>query len=84
MSTVALSPSAAKGISKALDQDVYGVENAERMAWLLLLLKKCEDLPEWFPKGKWATIQDIESQVDAAVDNALKGHVRPSGRRALF
>jgi len=69
MSTVALSASAAKGISKALDQDVYGVENAERMAWLVLLLKKCEDRAEWFPKGKWATIQHIESQVDAAVDN---------------
>lgn len=67
MSTVSLSSSAAEGIGKALDQDVYGVETAERMAWLVLLLKKCEDRPEWFPRGKWATIQEIERQLDSAV-----------------
>lgn len=68
MSTVSLSNSAADGIGKALNQDVFGVETAERMAWLVLLLKKREDLPEWFPRGKWATIQHIESQVDAAAN----------------
>jgi hypothetical protein len=68
VSTVSLSNSAAEGIGKALDQDVYGVEGADRMAWLVLLLKRCEDRPEWFPKGKWATIQHIEKQLDEAVD----------------
>ena len=37
------------------------------MAWLVLLLKECEDRPEWFPKGKWATIQHIEGQINEAV-----------------
>jgi len=68
MSTISLSSSAAEGISKALSQDVYGVETAERMAWLVLLLQKREDRPEWFPHGKWATIQHIEQQISAAVD----------------
>ncbi|MDR5729689.1 MAG: hypothetical protein RB191_19915 [Terriglobia bacterium] len=67
--TISLSNSAAEGIGKALDQDVYGVETAERMAWLVLLLKKCEDRPEWFPRGKWATIQHIESQLNEAIDS---------------
>jgi hypothetical protein len=67
VSEVSLSRSATEGIGKALNQDVYGVETAERMAWLVLLLKSREDLPEWFPRGKWATIQHIESQLNAAV-----------------
>jgi hypothetical protein len=66
--TVSLSSSAAEGIGRALDQDVYGVEGADRMAWLVLLLKKCEDRPEWFPRGKWATIQHIEGQISSAVE----------------
>lgn len=68
MSDVSMSKSAAQGIANALDQDVYEVETVERMAWLVLLLKKCEDRPEWFPRGKWATIQSIERQLDDAVD----------------
>ena len=68
MSTVTLSGTTAEAIGHALDQDVYPVENASRMAWLVLLLKKCEDRPEWFPRGKWATIQHIEQQIDNAVD----------------
>jgi hypothetical protein len=29
-------------------------------AWVHFQLKVAEDRPEWFPKGKWATIQAIE------------------------
>lgn len=30
-------------------------------AWVLLQLKVADDCPEWFPRGKWATIQVIET-----------------------
>ena len=33
-------------------------------AWLCYLLKAAPDTAEWFPKGKWATIQEIERQLD--------------------
>lgn len=77
--TVSLSTSAAAGIGLALDQDVYGVETPERMAWLVLLLKKCEDRPEWFPHGKWATIQNIEKQLDSAVAIWRLGRLTSAG-----
>jgi hypothetical protein len=30
-------------------------------AWVLIQLKVADDWPEWFPKGKWATLQVIET-----------------------
>lgn len=30
-------------------------------AWVVFQLKVAEDRPEWFPKGRWATIQRIEA-----------------------
>lgn len=30
-------------------------------SWLWFQLREAEDKPEWFPKGKWATLQVIES-----------------------
>lgn len=32
----------------------------EHWAWLVYQLKEAEDRSEWFPKGKYATIQVIE------------------------
>lgn len=32
----------------------------ENWAWLWMRLREAEDKPEWFPKGKWATLQVIE------------------------
>jgi hypothetical protein len=32
----------------------------EKWAWLWMQLREAEDKPEWFPKGKWATLQIIE------------------------
>jgi hypothetical protein len=33
--------------------------NPEQWAWIYFQLQACEDSPEWFPKGRWATIQAI-------------------------
>lgn len=72
MSIVILSPATIAGIGQALDQDFCGAETPERMAWVVLLLRKLEDRAEWFPRGKWATIQEIERQIDVCVDRELK------------
>ena len=56
---------AVEGMEKALGQDFNKIETPERMAWIVWLLKKVEDTDEFFPMGKWATIQDIEQQLEA-------------------
>ena len=60
----------ADGIGLALDQDFNRVELPERMAWVVLLLRKIEDNETYFPSGKWATIQFIESQLEKAASQA--------------
>ena len=67
-----LTSRAAEGIGLALHQDFNKVELPERMAWVVLLLRKIEDNEELFPMGKWATIQSIERQLDAAADEEIK------------
>ena len=32
----------------------------EFLAWIWFQLREAEDRPEWFPKGKWATLQALE------------------------
>ena len=64
--SIELSYAAADGLSLALDQDFYRFESLERMAWIVLVLRKLEDKDEWFPRGKWATIQSVEAQLETA------------------
>lgn len=50
-------------------QEAHGVEpswlnnlkSPDDWAWLYFLLKASEDRVEWFPRGKWATLQHLES-----------------------
>src|SRR4051812_31245908 len=69
--TITLSEAAAAGLSQIGFGEVYTVEQPERMAWLVLLLRWIPDKPAWFPKGKWATIQHIESQLSECVDSRI-------------
>lgn len=62
--SIELSGVAAEALSRIGLGDFNRVELPERMAWVALVLKKQEDKPEWFPRGKWATIQEIERQLD--------------------
>lgn len=39
----------------------------ESWAFLFFQLREAEDKPEWFPSGKWATIQHLESLLIEAV-----------------
>jgi hypothetical protein len=64
--SIQLSHTVADGLSLALNQDVNTFESLERMAWIVLVLKQLDDTDEWFPRGKWATIQSIECQLDMA------------------
>jgi hypothetical protein len=64
--TIEISGKVAEALSIALDQDVNRMEQPERMAWILLILKKLPDTESTFPHGKWATIQHIEGQLDEA------------------
>ena len=43
--------------------DLYGWITAEDAAMLFLRLREVEDRPEWFPKGKSATVQRIEQML---------------------
>lgn len=36
----------------------------EQWAWIVFQLRIAPDRPEWFPKGKWATIQVIEEDLN--------------------
>ena len=69
--TINLSSRAVDGISKALNQDFYRVETPERMAWVSILLKKLDDTEDWFPHGKWGTIQNIDKQIDMCAAEAI-------------
>jgi len=48
------------------------VELPERMAWIVRVLRLLDDRPEWFPAGKWATIQYIEGQLSALARTAAE------------
>jgi len=69
---ITLSHAVADGISLAISQDVYTCESPERMAWIVLLLRKMEDKEIWFPRGKWATIQSIEAQLNKATEEFVE------------
>jgi hypothetical protein len=67
MTIESLTPVAQDGLRKwALDQrmllDAIGMNPAE-WAWIVMQLKAAADRPEWFPHGKWATIQFIEMEL---------------------
>jgi hypothetical protein len=51
--------------SKYLWEDEMAIEDygmaPAAWAWVCFLLRESEDRPEWFPKGKFATIQVIEA-----------------------
>jgi hypothetical protein len=38
-------------------------ESRNLWAWITFLLRAAPDRADWFPKGKWATIQVIEDQL---------------------
>jgi hypothetical protein len=43
----------------------------ERWAWFWFQLRKSENRPEWFPTGKWATLQRIREMLGEEARKAL-------------
>ena len=39
---------------------------------IVFLAQRAEDKPEWFPHGKWATIQLIQSAIETELDSFWK------------
>ena len=58
----------------------------EHWAWMWFLLREAEDRPEWFPKGKFATLQFLEQRLveearaEAAATAARGGKGEPAGK----
>jgi hypothetical protein len=46
----------------------------EWWAALAFILRQAPDDPEFFPKGKWATIQQIERRLDEWANDRLQHH----------
>jgi hypothetical protein len=65
---VEISRETADALSQIGLGDFNCYEQPERMAFVAEILKRLPDRPEWFPKGKWATLQSIEGQVHACAD----------------
>jgi hypothetical protein len=62
------SPQAQEGLRRwaedvLLDELALDGTSTEHWAWILLLLKESQDQPDWFPKGKWATLQHLEAKL---------------------
>lgn len=45
----------------------------EQWAWIWFQLREAEDRLEWFPKGKWATIQVIEETLRKEAQEMARG-----------
>ena len=45
------------------DGHEHRLESGDPQVWAFLFfqLREAEDRPEWFPKGKWSTIQKLET-----------------------
>jgi hypothetical protein len=40
--------------------------------FIVAVAQRAEDKEEWFPRGKWATIQAIQSKIDREINKELK------------
>jgi len=64
--SVEMLPSTVQWLNTLDIGDFSAVETPERMAWVARVLRCIPDDEGAFPHGKWATIQNIERQVDEA------------------
>ncbi len=52
------------------DGDIYYARSwvsVTTACFVVTVAKLAEDKPEWFPRGKWATIQAIETRIHDAI-----------------
>ena len=70
--TIRLSSLTVDALSKATGGDIYTTDSPEKMSWIYFLIKELDDTAEVFPRGKWATIQEIQGQLEAIAANYFK------------
>lgn len=59
-------------------EDVYGWLSCEKASWLIELMKVAPDNDEHFPCGKWATIQQLQGNVEAYAKRVIaEGRITP-------
>ena len=68
-----ISKKTAEALSSIDLGDFNAWESKERMAWVVLILKKLPDTEDVFPMGKWATIQNIEKELDDLANQFICG-----------
>lgn len=61
--TITLLPRTVEWLNTLGMGDFVSVETPERMAWVVIILRKLPDDEGEFPHGKWATIQSIEGSL---------------------
>lgn len=54
--------------------------NGPDVLLLIEVMKRAEDLPKWFPHGKWATIQAFEHEVSKAIDKFCSTSLEIGGK----
>lgn len=69
------SPSVINGLSQMLTAAIGPHEyqltyvDIPLALFIVEIAKRAEDRPEWFPRGRWATIQSIESNIEDELSN---------------
>ena len=44
---------------------IYAYEEIQNVLLIIEIAKLAPDRPDWFPRGKWATIQSMQSKAEA-------------------
>lgn len=63
---ITMSKETADSLTALLGMKIWPLDTAERLSWIVRILRHMSDVPEFFPKGKWATIQHLEDQLEDA------------------
>ncbi len=62
-----------KNWAETFDVDLEQVYSLEQWAWLLQVMKQTPDFEDYFPKGKWATVQRLEDLLEEAAMDYING-----------
>ena len=71
MDTISISRMTCDGLDSVGIGDWFPCMRPEDVAYRVLVLKKLKDDDAVFPRGKWATIQELERQLDACAESRI-------------
>ena len=58
---------------------VYGYVDVPIALLIIEVAKRAEDRADWFPRGKWATIQEVHRRTDIQLDTIFR--LLPAGTK---